>query len=171
MRNTVLRKMSSILRVLIWSALLLALFMMTSLPAWAYGQQRQDAYSPTLASQPNAPSGNAVMQWNQQNKVLHVALHLTGLQPGSNHAAHIHNGTCSAIGKVVYPFNNVVADKAGNVTATDTINNVSGGIPATGWIVAVHSGSTLQTSELLCGNVTNPQKATNVTVPLRATAK
>jgi hypothetical protein len=164
-------KTSDVLRGLIKGALLLVLFMMTSLPAWAHGQQRQGFQSPIVASIPSAPSGNAKLQWNQQTNALNVTVQVSGLQAGSTHAEHIHAGTCANEGKILYPLNNIVADKAGNATVTSTVNNVSGGIPATGWTVTVHSGSTAQSSGLLCGNVTNPNKATSVSVALQAAPK
>ena len=170
MRTTILRKKDGIFGGLISGVLAFTLFMMMSFPAWAHDQQKQSSHSPTLVSltDVSTPSGNAVLQWNRQTKVLRVTFHLSGLQPGSNHAAHIHTGTCSTEGKIVYPFKNVVADRAGNATSMSFFNNVTGGIPATGWHITVHRGPTAQTGDLLCGNVVNPKMATMVSVFLHA---
>lgn len=140
--------------------LLLALFTMTSSVAFAHDQQRQGPQFPTRASLQNAPSGTAGLQWNPQSKILLVTTHLSGLQPGKRYAEHIHMSTCAIEGKILYPLRTVVADAAGNATATTTINNVSNGIPATGWSIMVHSGSPAAMHTLLCGNIVNQERAT-----------
>lgn len=166
MRNCILCHKSCVVRGSIIVVLLLTLFTMMSFTALADNQNRLDPRSSTVTSLQNAPSGTAALKWNPQSKVLTATLHLSGLQPGSIHAAHIHAGTCSSMGKILHPFNNVVADAAGNGTSVTTINNMAGGIPATGWNITVHSGPTAQTGTLLCGNVVNSKKATSVSVPL-----
>ncbi|HLG61430.1 MAG TPA: CHRD domain-containing protein [Ktedonosporobacter sp.] len=168
MRNCLLYNKSSIIRGSIIVVLLLTLFTMMSFTALANDQQRSSLHASTMTALQNAPSGTAALSWNSQNKMLTVTLHLSGLQPGSNHAAHIHAGTCSSIGKILYPLKNVVADAAGNSTSITTINNIAGGIPATGWNVAVHQGPTVQTGELFCGNIVNAKRAASVSVPLKA---
>lgn len=112
------------------------------------------------------PSGSAKMTWNSRSQELTVALQLSGLQPGSSHAAHIHAGACSAVGKILHPFQDIVADKAGNATLTTTIYNLAGGIPPTGWNITVHQGATAETGTLLCGDVVNSHRLPSVSVPL-----
>lgn len=168
MRNNMLRNKRSVVQGSMLVVLLLTLFAMMSFTASVHAQKRQD--SPLVAPLQNAPSGTADLKWNPQSKALTATLHLSGLQPGSNHAVHIHTGTCSPKERILYPFKNVVADKAGKVVEITTINNVTGGIPATGWNITVHKGPTAQTGDLLCGNVVNPKKATSVSIPLRASS-
>lgn len=88
---------------------------------------------------------------------LTVKLTLTGLQPGTSHAAHIHAGSCESQGAVVHPLNNVVADSSGNYNGTTTIKNVSS-IPSSGWYVNIHYSTNLSTqtgfNPIACGNVT-----------------
>ena len=163
MRNNRFNHESNIVRGIILIAF--TLFTMMSFTALAHAQQSKGRPLATTHLH-NAPSGNANLNWNSQNKTLTVILHITGLQPGSTHAAHIHAGTCSAKGAILYPLNNVVADAAGNATSAATIMNLAGGIPAEGWNITVHSGPTAQTGSLLCGNVVNPQGATSLSVPL-----
>lgn len=143
----------------------LTLFTMTSFTALAHTQYGSATRSPLV---PSIPSGRAVLVWNSQSKVLTATLYLSGLQPQSNHAAHIHAGSCSKEAPILYVFKNVVADAAGNGTSVTTIAHVTGGIPAMGWDVTVHRGSTAQTSTLLCGNVVNPQRTNSLSVPLNA---
>ncbi len=96
MKKTILRTKSSVVRGSIMVVLLLALFTMMSLTAFASDQRMQVSRS-TLAA---APSGNAYVQWDPKTKALTVTLHVSGLQPQSNHAAHIHAGPCSREGKI-----------------------------------------------------------------------
>jgi len=168
MRNCLLYNKSSIIRGGIIVVLLLTLFTMMSFSALANDQHRSGLHTSTSTTLQNAPSGTAALNWNPQSKMLTVTLHLRGLQPGSNHAAHIHAGTCSSKGQILYPLKNVVADAAGNATSVTTINNMAGGIPATGWNVTVHQGPTAQTGDLFCGNVVNAKRAASVSVPLGA---
>ena len=164
-----LRNKSSFVRGSIMVVLLLTLFTMMSFTAFAYDQNSQGSRSHTVSSLRNVPTGRADLRWNPQSKALSAYLYLNGLQPGSNHAAHIHAGTCSMEGKILYPLKNVVADASGHVASTSTISNVTGGIPVRSWAIVVHRCPTARTGDLLCGNVVNPQRATSVTVPLSAT--
>ncbi len=154
--------------------LLLTLSTMASFTAFASDKHIQSSRSHTVKplvntlSGESAPSGNANLQWNPQTMTLIATLQVSGLQPGSNHAAHIHTGNCSTEGQILYPFNNVIVDATGSGTSITTIDNVTGGIPASGWCVMVHSGPTAEASPLLCGNVVNPTGATVVTVSLSA---
>lgn len=50
-----------------------------------------------------------------------VTVQLTGMQPSSAHAGHVHQGTCDAIGPVVAPLQDVAADASGNGTSTSTL--------------------------------------------------
>jgi hypothetical protein len=168
MRNNPFHHNRSVVRGSMLVVLLLTLFTMMSFTTLAHAQERQGFRSPLVAQLQQVPSGRADLIWNPQSQALTATLHLSGLQPRSNHAAHIHAGTCASMGKILYPFRNAVADAAGNAVSSTTINHVTGGIPATGWNITVHKGSTAQTGNLLCGNVVNPKRATSVSVPLRA---
>src|SRR6266700_3248341 len=89
-------------------------------------------------------------------RTLTVKLTLSGLQPKSSHAAHIHIGSCASQGAVVYPLQNVVADATGNANVTTTIKNVSS-IPSRNWFVNVHYSTNISTqtgfNPIACGNV------------------
>lgn len=168
MRNHTLDHKRKIVQRTILLVLFLPLFTLMSSAAVVHAQQGQDASSPLIAQLQQVPAGRADLTWNPRSQVLIVTLHLRGLQPGSNHAAHIHAGTCSARGKILYPFKNVVANQAGDAVSTITIQRVTGGIPATGWNITVHRGATAKTGDLLCGNVVNARKAASVSVSLDA---
>jgi hypothetical protein len=108
------------------------------------------------ASSPSeAASGRA--QLTLSGRTLTVKLTLSGLQPGSSHAAHIHTGSCESQGAVIYPLSNVVADASGKSISTTIIKNVSS-IPARGWYVNVHYSTDIATQTgfdpIACGDVT-----------------
>jgi hypothetical protein len=114
---------------------------------------------PLNAAPASSPSETAsgTAQLTLSGKTLTVKLTLSGLQPGSSHAAHIHTGSCESQGAVIYPLSNVVADASGKSISTTTIKNVSS-IPGRGWYVNVHYGTNLTTQTgfdpIACGNVT-----------------
>jgi len=186
MRNRMLDHKRNIVQKKILVVLLLALFTMMSSSTVAYAQQQQQqdvrlpmavhlqqtpppAASPTPSENPgqHGPSGNAKLKWNPRSQELTVTLQVSGLQPGSSHAAHIHAGACSAVGKILHPFQDIVADKAGNATLTTTIYKQAGGIPPTGWNITLHKGATAETGTLLCGDVVNPHRLLTASVPLQ----
>lgn len=104
-------------------------------------------------------SGTALLTWDPVSHSLTVSLSLAGLPPNSTHPAHIHLGNCTMMGNILYPLNNVVADKNGKYNGTTIIQNVANGIPATGWYVNVHHGPGLATpsqmAPIACGNIVN----------------
>lgn len=159
-----MKNKGSVVRRSMLTVVFLALFALLGVALPAHAQQRQ---GPPLATSPHAaPSGRADLEWNRQDQVLTVILHLHGLEPGSIHAAHIHVGTCSMKGGILYPLNQVVADASGNATVMTTLDQITGGIPATGWAIRVHRGPTAQTSPLLCGTVVNATGESAVSVRL-----
>ncbi|MGH2506687.1 MAG: CHRD domain-containing protein [Ktedonobacteraceae bacterium] len=111
---------------------------------------------------PAAPSGslnenaNGMTNLSLSGHTLTVKLELSGLQPYSQHAAHIHSGSCVSQGAVIYPLNTVKADAAGKATVTTIIQNVTT-IPSTGWYVNVHRNTDLSTQTgfdpIACGDV------------------
>lgn len=109
---------------------------------------------PLTAAPGSSASGMAHL--TVASKTLTVKLALSGLQPKSSHAAHIHVGSCASQGAVVYPLQNVVADAKGNADVTTTIKNVTS-IPSRNWFVNVHYSTDLSTQTgfdpIACGNV------------------
>jgi hypothetical protein len=168
MRNSKFHHKRNIMQGGILVVLLLTLFTMMNFATVAHAQQKQAFRFPLVAQLQQTSSGSADISWNPRSQALAVTLHLRGLQPGSNHAAHIHVGTCSARGEILYPFQNIVANRAGDAVSTITFHNVAGGIPATDWNITVHRGATAKTGDLLCGNIVNPRRARSVSVLLRA---
>ncbi len=100
-------------------------------------------------------SGSATLAIKNGNQLV-VTVSLTGLEPTSTHAAHIHRGSCLSQGAVLYMLEDVHADNSGAATVTTTIPNVTA-IPTSGWYVNVHRGINMQSSidfdPIACGDV------------------
>jgi hypothetical protein len=136
-----------------------------SLPIFAHGQNKQITRSQTVAMVQKVPSGKADVRWDSRRQEFTITLNVNGLSPNSTHASHIHAGTCSSIGRIIFSLHNIVTNKDGHAIVTTTIKG-KGGIAERGWLVAVHQGPSVNTPTILCGNGSNPHKATSVTVPL-----
>ena len=100
-------------------------------------------------------SSMAMLQIVNGNLVVH--LHISGLTPGSRHSAHIHSGSCTYQGDVLYPLTTLVADNHGYAAAMTTIQGVSS--IGWGWYINVHYGD-LSTSHtmaahapIVCGDI------------------
>lgn len=113
-----------------------------------------------------ADSGHAELTYDPATQKLTVSLQVNDLAPGSAHAAHIHAGSCSTQGAVLYPLPDLVANANGTASETTTIS-VTSPPPASGWYVNVHDGTMnniLQADgqpgplfqPLVCGNVHAP---------------
>jgi hypothetical protein len=85
-----------------------------------------------------------------------VSIQIHGMKPSSSHVSHVHVGTCAKPGGVAYALLQVVADAAGNATATTTVSEYYS-MPATGWYVNVHQGPDLTEAEyapsVSCGDL------------------
>ncbi|HEY7091557.1 MAG TPA: hypothetical protein VH393_00160 [Ktedonobacterales bacterium] len=102
-------------------------------------------------------SGNAT--FTLANSQLTVALTVSGLEPGSQHAAFVNQGTCqnqsaqSALSKGLTPL---TGDNSGNASSTTVISPVQSA-PSTAWYVVVTRGTTLSSfidaAPIACGNV------------------
>jgi Cu/Zn superoxide dismutase len=120
----------------------------------------------TMAPPPQpgqAPQGSATFTYDPSKKTLTVAATASGLVPGSDHAEHIHLGSCDAQGAVQYPLNDLVASPTGTAETTTVVQNVEQAPPASGWYLNVHLGSSSQIEQngqptlyfqpIICGNI------------------
>ncbi|HZR44271.1 MAG TPA: CHRD domain-containing protein [Ktedonobacteraceae bacterium] len=126
----------------------------------------------------HSPVGTTELSWDKESHKLEVKISLTGLAPNSPHTAHIHAGNCNIDGAVVYPLNTIIADAKGDAISETIINNVQGGIPASGWYVNIHNGtnmaSAIEKRPISCANVTNSNSSEeehgqNITVTMQGT--
>jgi len=107
--------------------------------------------------------GHAVLTYSQSRHTLTVTVSASGLTPGP-HAAHIHLGSCMRQGPVKYMLRDLVAGPRGHVVhAVRTFRHVMAPIPAHGWYLNIHQGSsatilsngqpTIFFRPLLCANI------------------
>jgi hypothetical protein len=80
-----------------------------------------------------------------------VVVTVYGLEPGSTHLAHIHNGSCT--GAILFPLHNLVADRSGTARTTTP---VPAGINFDTWWVNVHASYELPSPGITCGKVEAP---------------
>ncbi len=108
----------------------------------------------TSPGKDQSASGMALLTLS--GETLTVKLTMSGLEPNSAHAFHIHSGSCLDQGIVLYPLPDVMADASGKVNLTTVIDAVSS-IPSSGWYVNVHYSTDLSTKTgqdgLVCGNI------------------
>jgi plastocyanin len=87
--------------------------------------------------------------------LLQVDVTVTGLAPNSIHPEHIHVGSCSLGGPILFPLNDLKAGSDGTASATTMVQGVLG-IGESGWFVNVHTGPTLSGSgavPVACGDI------------------
>ena len=112
-----------------------------------------------MQSAPRSSAGetvNGMTQLTLSGSTLTVKLTVSGLEPNSSHAAHIHTGSCASQGPVIYPLSTVTANAQGNSSTTTTIPKVTS-IPSSGWYVNVHHSANISTQTgydpIACGDV------------------
>ncbi len=87
------------------------------------------------------PAGSASVAYSPSAKTLTVTVNASGVSPG-NHAAHIHLGSCQSQGAVLYMLMDFTANSNGQIAnETRTVSGVTSGIPATGWYLNLHQGT------------------------------
>ncbi len=99
---------------------------------------------------------NGIARMTLSSHTMTVQLTVTGLQPNSLHAAHIHAGSCMQQGAVVYGLPVLKANAAGKAQLITIIHNVPS-LPANSWYINVHRSNDLSTQTtfdpIACGNV------------------
>ena len=109
------------------------------------------------------PAGAASVTYSPSAKTLTVNVTASGVTPGF-HAAHIHLGSCQSQGPVLYMLFDLTANSSGQiVNETRHVTGVTSGIPATGWYLNLHQGTsqnilkngqpTIFFRPLLCANL------------------
>jgi probable HAF family extracellular repeat protein len=87
------------------------------------------------------PAGTASIAYSPSAQTLTVTLNASGVTPG-RHAAHIHTGSCQSQGAVLSMLMDFTATSAGQImNQTRTVTGVTSGIPATGWYLNLHQGT------------------------------
>lgn len=122
------------------------------------------ALTSATATLSHQPTGTADVTYSASAKTLTVKVNLTGLAPNSTHAAHIHSGNCGSNGAVVHALNTISANGTGAATLNQTIDNVSGGIPGSGWYLNVNNGTAndqYSNVSIACVNITPTNTTTS----------
>jgi hypothetical protein len=101
-------------------------------------------------------SGNAT--FTLANSQITAVLTVHGLEPGSQHAAFVSQGTCQQqSNQKVFGLSALTGDNSGNATSNTVISNVQSA-PSTAWYVVVTRGTNLNSfidaAPIACGNVT-----------------
>src|SRR5919202_3285242 len=118
-----------------------------------------DKYGATTLSSVGMSKVRGAAAIFSQGGRLYVAVSVSGLQPMSKHAEHIHAGTCGSNGPIKYPLADLVADARGNATAVIRITPPS--VARSGWYVKVHANDPPKLTPIACGNVHRGKTAVN----------
>ena len=81
--------------------------------------QMGDQVQMTPVSNSGVSGEGMISEAGQQTQVM---VRLTGLQPNSGHAGHIHQGTCDNMGSAVVPLQDITAGADGAGTMTTTVS-------------------------------------------------
>jgi hypothetical protein len=85
-----------------------------------------------------------------------VKLTLTGMKPSTQHANHVHKGSCAKAGPIDKSLQTISADASGSGTQTSTVP-ADFAIPPEGWYVNVHTGPDItqpgQGAPIACGDI------------------
>jgi hypothetical protein len=107
--------------------------------------------------------GYAALVYNPWARTITVTVTASGFTPGA-HAAHIHLGSCSSQGPILYPLMDFIADKHGDIVNETRVVTDAIMPPATGWYLNLHQGNsenilnsqgqpTIFFRPLLCANI------------------
>jgi Cu/Zn superoxide dismutase len=124
---------------------LLGLALAGVLLAPAASAAAQDTTMPLNTSNDSGASGQAMIHAMGGSTMIMITVN--GLEPNSRHAAHIHNGSCTA--GILLPLEVVVADANGVGTSNTTLPQAA---DATWWI-QVHRAEAPPGPGIVCGAV------------------
>ena len=62
-----------------------------------------------------------------------MVIRLSGLRAGSNHAAHVHSGSCQSLGALTSSLTEVSADASGRAVSTSTVDSAR--IPQSAYVM------------------------------------
>jgi Cu/Zn superoxide dismutase len=125
---------------------LLGLVLTAAVVSPSGAQAMQGDVTATLnASNDSGVNGEAVI--HPMGDTTMIMITVQGLEPNSRHAAHIHNGACSA--GILMPLEVVVADANGTGTSTSTVSAA----PDASWWIQVHRAESPPGPGITCGQV------------------
>ncbi len=102
----------------------------------------------TLATQnKSGESGQAIL--TEVDGQVKVVVNLTGTPAGVSQPAHIHHGTCAALGEPVYALS-PVTDGASETTLTAAFQAIKSGLPLA---INVHKSAAESSVYVVCGDI------------------
>ncbi len=156
--------------------ILLGLSLLISLVAPGFAQQQ------TVTVQVNPVGGSGVSgtaTLTAMDGTTQVTLSLSGFQPNTSHATHIHDGQCPTPGGIVFDLPTLTADANGVATATGIVNTPLTSLMDGNHVVQTHvAGPPNFGSGIACGNIPaaaapaapTPEEAVEVAVTPTVTA-
>ncbi len=133
----------------------IALLVALTLGSTSVAQERVDLGIEELNS--SGVTGSAVVEPYADGQT-QTTISLIGLEPGSSHVNHIHDGTGCGSGEysgVVETLTNIDADNVGDGTATTIVNLASEDVTDGSHVFVVHAGPTLadDPTPIACGHI------------------
>jgi CHRD domain len=118
----------------------------------------------SLSDQVAPLQGSATLVYQPAKMELTVHVEASGFAPFTQHAAHVHMGSCVSQGPILYMLPDLVANAKGEVNEVATFTDVPTGPPPSGWYLNLHWGSSSQIvtktgvptilfRPLLCGDI------------------
>jgi hypothetical protein len=98
----------------------------------------------------NGVTGTVMIQ-DEEGDGATVTVTLQGLEPNSQHAGHVHVGSCAAQGAILAGLNPITADAQGAGSATTT--DVPDELLVFGYYVQYHVALTPPGDPISCGNI------------------
>jgi hypothetical protein len=82
-----------------------------------------------------------------------VTVNLQGLEAGTSHAGHFHQGTCNDIGPITITLNPIRADDDGRGTMTTVVDSSLQNIYSGNYLVAYHQDNTNESQSIACATI------------------
>jgi hypothetical protein len=125
-------------------------------PTSPYGASVTLNATAPLGAVPSVPNQNVsgTAQGTMDGSRLTIYLQVWHLQPNTQTAAAVYEGSCTWLNDVVYDLTPLTADSTGYAGATTVIANAQA-VPSNGWYIGVVPGTNAHatTQMLACGNV------------------
>ena len=99
------------------------------------------------------PDANGTAELTVNGEGILVTISMAGLQSGSAHASHIHDGTCDDIGGIDISLTGIVGDEAGDGSQIDNNTENSLSHYETGHSLAVHEADGSPGAIISCGEI------------------
>jgi CHRD domain len=87
-------------------------------------------------------AGSAHLNYDASAATLTARVDANGFLPDSDHAAHLHSGSCDVQGAVMVMLTDLHAGQNGQIHQTDVVRNLASfTAPSAGWYLNIHEGT------------------------------